>query len=36
MNVMKPLVEELLVNETLSNSEIDAIIDPLPGAVGSR
>jgi len=36
MNVMKRLVEELLVNETLSNSEIDAIIEPLPGAVGPR
>ena len=31
MHVMKRLVEELLVNETLSNSEIDAIIGPLPG-----
>jgi cell division protease FtsH len=31
MIVMKRLVEELLVNETLSNSEIDAIMEPLLG-----
>jgi len=36
MNVMKPLVDELIVNETLSSSEIDAIVGPLIGAVGSR
>ena len=36
MNIMKRLVEELLVNETLSNSEIDAIIEPFLRAAGSR
>ena len=36
MNAMKRLVEELIVNETLSNCEIDAIIEPFLGTVCSR
>ncbi len=36
MDVMKRLVGELVISETLSDSEIDAIIGPLHGAAGPR